>query len=80
MSITDVEVALNHQIRHLERVLEVLRRMAICWRDGEVHRHYFLRLLGHDAREWQRLFDRIEVPEGNYWSSYFREISLARFE
>jgi hypothetical protein len=71
---------LGHQTRHIERLLEVLRRMAVCWRDGEVHRHYFLRLLGDDARYWQSLLKRVEVSDTDHWISYFREIAVARFE
>lgn len=73
-------VLANHNTRHLERVMELLRRMAVCWREAEVHRHYFIRLLGHDARQWQALFNKIEVPNTNYWKSYFDEIRSARFE
>ena len=80
ITIAELETAINHNTRNLERVMEVLRRMAVCWREAEVHRHYLIRLLGHDAREWQALFNKIEVPTNSYWKSYFDEIRSARFE
>lgn len=79
-TISELESQLKGDVRHIERVLESLRRMAVCWRDDEVHRHYFLRLLGYDVKKWQSMFNAISVPDNNYWKPYFREIAAARFD
>lgn len=80
ISLSELERQLNGKVRHIERVLETMRRMAVCWREDEVHRHYFLRLLGHDVANWKALLIKVDVGAANYWKPYFDEIAAARFE
>jgi len=80
ISLPELERRLNGQVGHIERVLEVMRRMAVCWREDEVHRHYFLRLLGHDVSNWRTQLCKVDVKRDNYWKPYFEEIRAARFE
>ena len=39
---------LGHDVRRIESMVEFMRMMSIQWRDDNVHRAYFKRLLGPD--------------------------------